>query len=60
MIGARVSVITVLAQEHGTELDFVQTQHLLVLGGKDVTFIYEEKNAWEFINSQENHRSHAL
>ena len=30
-IGARVIVITVMEQEHGTELDLVQTQHLLVM-----------------------------
>ena len=33
-IGARVIVITVLEQEHGTELDLVPTQHLLVMGSK--------------------------
>ena len=30
-IGARVIVITVVEQEQGTELDLVQTQHLLVM-----------------------------
>ena len=30
-IGARVIVITVLEQEHGTEIDLVQTQHHLVM-----------------------------
>ena len=30
-IGARVIVITALEQEHGTELDLVQTQHRLVM-----------------------------
>ena len=30
-IGARVIVITVLEQEHGTEQDLVPTQHLLVM-----------------------------
>ena len=33
-IGARVIVITVLEQEHGTELDLVPIQHLLVSEGK--------------------------
>ena len=33
-IGARVIVITVLEQEHGTELDLVQTPHHRVLEGK--------------------------
>ena len=33
-IGARVIVITVMEQEHGTELDLVPTQHLLVMEGK--------------------------
>ena len=33
-IGAGVIVITALEQEHGTELDLVLTQHLLVLEGK--------------------------
>ena len=33
-IGARVIVITVLEQEHGTELDLVPTQHLLVMESK--------------------------
>ena len=33
-IGAGVIVITVLEQEHGTELDLVPTQHHLVLEGK--------------------------
>ena len=32
--GAHVSVITVLEQEHGTELDLVQTPHHHVLEGK--------------------------
>ena len=32
-IGARVIVIIVLEQEHGTELDLVPTQHLLVSEG---------------------------
>ena len=31
-----MSVITVLEQEHGTELDLVQTQHLLVMAGNHV------------------------
>ena len=31
--GVRVSVITLLEQEHGTGLDLVQTQHLRVLEG---------------------------
>ena len=30
-IGAHVIVITVLEQEHGTELDLVPTQHHLVM-----------------------------
>ena len=30
-IGARAIVITVLEQEHGTEIDLVPTQHLLVM-----------------------------
>ena len=33
-IGARVIVITVMEQEHGTELDLVQTPHHHVLEGK--------------------------
>ena len=33
-IGARANVITVLEQEHGTELDLVQTPHHHVLEGK--------------------------
>ena len=33
-IGARVIVITVLEQEHGTELDLVQIPHHHVLEGK--------------------------
>ena len=32
--GAHVIVITVLEQEHGTELDLVRTQHLHVLAGE--------------------------
>ena len=32
-IGARVIVITVLEQEHGTEIDLVPTQHHLVMEG---------------------------
>ena len=36
LIGARVSVITVREQEHGTELDHVPTQHLLATEGKHV------------------------
>ena len=33
-IGAGVIVITVLEQEHGTELDLAPTQHHLVMEGK--------------------------
>ena len=33
VIGVRVSVITLLEQEHGTELDLVPTQHLRVSEG---------------------------
>ena len=33
-IGARVIVITVLEQEHGTELDLAPTQHHIVMEGK--------------------------
>ena len=33
VIGIHVSVITVLEQEHGTGLDLVPTQHLLVSEG---------------------------
>ena len=33
-IGARVIVITVLEQEHGTEIDLVPTQHHFVMEGK--------------------------
>ena len=33
-IGASVIVITVMEQEHGTELDLVQTPHHHVLEGK--------------------------
>ena len=33
-IGVHVIVITVLEQEHGTELDLVPTQHLHVLAGE--------------------------
>ena len=33
-IGVHVIVITVLEQEHGTELDLVPTQNLLVMGSK--------------------------
>ena len=36
VIGVRVSVITVLEQEHGPELDLVPTQHLLVMAGNHV------------------------
>ena len=39
VIGALVSVITVLEQEHGTEQDLVPTQHLLVLEGKYKIFL---------------------
>ena len=41
VIGVRVNVITVLEQEHGTELDLVPTQHLLATEGSVVKFIYE-------------------
>ena len=33
-IGARVIVITVLEQEHGTELDLVPTHHHFAMEGK--------------------------
>ena len=33
VIGVRVNVITVLEQEHGTELDLAPIQHLLVSEG---------------------------
>ena len=36
--GARVNVITVLEQEHGTELDLVQTQHLFAMERKSSNF----------------------
>ena len=34
VIGIHASVITVLEQEHGTELDLVPTRHLLATGGE--------------------------
>ena len=36
--GVRVIVITVLEQERETELDLVQTQHLLVMEGENTHF----------------------
>ena len=41
VIGVRVSVITVLEQEHGTELDLAPTQHPLATEGSVVKCIYE-------------------
>ena len=44
VIGVRVNVITVLEQEHGTELDLAPIQHLLVSEGKS---FYHHKGHFE-------------
>ena len=50
-IGVLVSVITVLEQEHGTELEIVQTLFLLATGGKTKKLVYQE--CFYFVQWQE-------